>query len=80
MTPTPPEKIYGWLDSQLSIARYYGGLSYQGHSYVIAPDEDGQPLVRLDVLTRERKEREAAQKAAREAEKQDAAERQKDLL
>lgn len=80
MTPTPPEKIYGWLDSQLSIARYYGGLSYQGHRYVIAPDEDGQPLVRLDVLTRERKERRAAQKAAREAEKQDAAEKQKDLL
>jgi len=49
-TRKPPERIYGWLDSHLSIARYYGGCTYNGHRYVIAVDEEGQPLVRADVL------------------------------
>ena len=55
--PQPPERIYGWIDSQMSIARHYGGLSYQGHKYTIAYAEQGQPLVRSDVLAREAKER-----------------------
>lgn len=25
-----PERIYNWSDSQLSIARHYGGISYNG--------------------------------------------------
>ncbi len=62
--PLPPERIYGWLDTQMSIARHYGGLKYQGHSYTIAVNEDGQPLVRDDVLKREAKERKAAINAA----------------
>lgn len=66
LAEAPPERIYGWLDSQLSIARHYGGLRYAGHMYFVAPDEEGQPLVRADVLMREAKERAAAQKAARE--------------
>lgn len=62
----PPERIYGWLDNQMSIARYYGGLTYQGHDYTIAPGEPGQPLVRNDVIQREAKERRATDKAAKE--------------
>lgn len=51
-----PERIYGWLDTQLSIARHYGGCKYNGHDYSIALNEEGQPLVRIDVLKRERKQ------------------------
>lgn len=47
--PTPPERIHNWLDSQLSIARFSGGLTYNNHQYVIAYDEPGQPLVRSDI-------------------------------
>ena len=55
--PEPPERIYGWLDSQLSIARHYGGLKYQGHDYQIDYLSVGEPLVRVDVLAREAKTR-----------------------
>ena len=61
---TPPERIHGWQDSQLSIARFCGGITYQGHSYVIVATEAGAPLVRADVLAREAKARKAADKAA----------------
>ena len=60
----PPERIYGWLDSQLSIARHYGGMTYQGHDYQIAYSEEGQPLVRVDVLKREVKERKKLERAS----------------
>lgn len=49
MQERTPERIYGWMNSQLSIARFYGGVKYNGAEYVIAPDEEGQPLVRMDV-------------------------------
>ena len=62
-----PERIFNWLDSQLSVARFYGGITYQGHEYTIAPNEPGCPLVRADVLAREAKERKAAAKKARQA-------------
>lgn len=65
MTAQAPERIYGWRDSQMSIARHYGGLRYQGHEYKIAYVEHGQPLVRQDVLVREAKKRLAADKAAK---------------
>ena len=61
---TPPERIHGWQDSQLSITRFYGGITYQGHTYTIAVAEKGAPLVRSDVLAREAKARKAADKAA----------------
>ena len=48
-----PEKIYGWLDSQLSIARFYGGITFRGHSYVIDMADPQQPLVRQDVVKAE---------------------------
>jgi hypothetical protein len=56
-TVIAPERIYHWLDSQLSLARFYGGIKFNGHSYVIAHNEEGQPLVRVDVLAREKKAR-----------------------
>lgn len=49
MKDQTPKRIYGWLNSQLSIARFYGGIKYNGAEYVIAHDEKGQPLVRVDV-------------------------------
>ena len=49
MQERTPERIYNWLHTQLSIARFYGGISYNGVDYVIAMDEEGQPLVRRDV-------------------------------
>ena len=60
-----PERIHNWLDSQLSIARFYGGIHFRGASYVIAFNEPGQPLVRKDVLAREAKARKAEDKAAK---------------
>lgn len=62
---SPPARIYGWLGSQLSVARYYGGLKYQGQSYVVEYSAKGQPLVRLDVLAAEAKAKAAADKLAR---------------
>ena len=62
-TTQAPERIHHWLDSQLSIARFYGGIHFRGASYVIAFNEPGQPLVRKDVLAREAIERKAADKA-----------------
>ena len=66
----PPERIQNWQHSQLSIARHYGGITYQGHGYQIAYDEPGQPLVRADVLRSETRERQAQAKAAKQAAKQ----------
>lgn len=57
-----PERIYGWLNSQLSIARHYGGCRYNGAYYFVAYTEDGQPLVRADVLKREQREKRAKDK------------------
>jgi hypothetical protein len=54
INPGPPERIYGWLDSQFSIARHYGGMVYQGARYVIDQKTAGAPLVRADVLVRDR--------------------------
>lgn len=73
---TPPERLHGWQDTQFSIARFYGGITYQGHTYTIAVAEKGAPLVRTDVLMREAKER----KAAAEATKAKAAEQQGQLI
>ena len=58
-----PERIYHWQDSQLSIARHYGGCKLHGAHYRIALNEPGTPLVRADVLLREAAEKCAAHKA-----------------
>lgn len=50
-----PEKIYNWQNTQLSVAKYAGGCSYNGAQYIIAYNEDGQPLVRMDLLQKKHK-------------------------
>ncbi len=60
----PPERIYGWMQSQLSIARFYGGCTYQGHTYNIDMADPAHPLVRQDVLMREAKEHKRKQAQA----------------
>ena len=57
-----PERIYHWLDSQLSIARFAGSISINGVTYVVAPNEEGQPLVRQDVLMAEAKAKKEGEK------------------
>ena len=52
---TPPPRIYNWLDSQLSIARFAGSITISGTTYIVATHEEGQPLVRQDVLLAEAK-------------------------
>lgn len=64
-TTTPPERIHNWLDSRLSIARFAGGMTFNGHGYTIAYDEPGQPLVRSDVLAAEAKAAKQEQKHQR---------------
>ena len=76
MTTAAPERIHSWLNTQMSIARLYGGLNYQGYDYLIAYDEPGQPLVRSDVIKREAKAARTAAKAAQ----QQAAAKQEPLL
>lgn len=53
MQDDAPERIYGWLNTQMSIARFYGGLTYKGHTYVIAVNEPDQPLVRKDLIKKQ---------------------------
>lgn len=62
LKPQAPERLYGWLDSQLSVARHYGGLKYMGHSYVIDYNDPDHPLVRQDILEAEKKAAKAAKK------------------
>ena len=52
-----PKRIYHWLDSQLSIARFAGSININGTVYIVAMHEEGQPLVRQDVLFAEAKEK-----------------------
>ena len=58
-----PEKIFNWRDTQLSVARHYGGCKFHGASYLIDFADPLHPLVRQDVLEAENK----AAKAAKEA-------------
>ena len=50
-----PERLYGWQHSQLSIARHYGGITYNGQAYVIDYDDPLEPLVRKDVIKKRSK-------------------------
>jgi|GEM_PF-2962015 len=43
------DKIYGWTESQLSIARRYGGIVIQGMQYYIDRTDPEMPLVRVGV-------------------------------
>ena len=64
MTNTP-ERIYHWLDSQLSIARFAGSITINGATYIVAMHEEGQPLVRQDVLAAEAKAKKERRKEQR---------------
>ena len=57
-----PERIYHWLDSQLSIARFAGSITINGTVYIVAAHEEGQPLVRQDVLFAEAKAKKEGEK------------------
>ena len=57
-----PERIYHWLSSQLSIARFAGSITINGVTYVVATHEEGQPLVRQDVLVAEAKAKKEGEK------------------
>lgn len=46
-----PPKIYHWLDTQLSVARFAGGCVINGERYRIAYEEEGQPLVKCEKIT-----------------------------
>ena len=61
MTNHPP-RIYNWLNSQLSIARFAGSITINGVTYVVATHEEGQPLVRQDVLAAEAKAKKKGEK------------------
>lgn len=63
--PNAPERIHGWQNTQLSLAKHYGGCTYNGASYIIAENEDGKPLVRMDIFTAEAKAKAKAAKDAR---------------
>ena len=58
----PPPRIYNWLSSQLSIARFAGSISINGVTYIVATHEEGQPLVRQDVLMAESKAKKKGEK------------------
>ena len=60
---TAPERIHHWQHTQLSIARHFGGIAYNGAHYRIAVNEPGMPLVRADVLAREAREARKAKRA-----------------
>lgn len=79
MTDTP-EKIYGWLDTQLSIARFYGGCTFNGHNYKIDYSDPEQPLVRQDVVKAEGKAKKAQAKTEKQLEKERAVEQTQRLM
>lgn len=62
MSTNAPDEIHNVSHGILSVARYFGGAKFNGHSYVYDPTRD--VLIRADVL----KARKAAErKAKREA-------------
>ncbi len=75
-----PDRIWGWRDSRLSIARHYGGCDYNGQRYVIDETTEGQPLVRLDVIARENKAKTEAAKLARAQAKAEAGKQQQEIF
>lgn len=44
MNDNEPKRIYGWQGSQLSIAKYFGGITINGVLYTIRYDLPGEPL------------------------------------
>ena len=65
LDPFTPYVIGGVSQSQLSIARHYGGCTYGGREYYYIPTTD--ELIREDVVKWVTTRRKEAQRAAREA-------------
>jgi hypothetical protein len=57
----PPPLIRGVMNTQLSIARFSGGITFNSHHFTYFPA--GDELIRDDVLQRVTKARQAAEKA-----------------
>ena len=65
MAIEPPEEIFHVGMSQFSIARYYGGIRFNGREYVYDPSRDA--LVRDDVVRARAKDARAAKADAKAA-------------
>ena len=77
--PPPPEKIYNWLDSQQSIARFFGGINFRGRYYAIDMDDPDRPLVRQDIAQTEAKDKKAKKRQAKQSEREKAKQAARDL-
>jgi hypothetical protein len=58
-----PEKIHNVSQTQFSIARYYGGIKFNGYTYRYNADDD--TLTREDIVMQLHDERERFAKAER---------------
>lgn len=57
-----PKRIYNWLHTQLSVARFYGGMTLNGVMYVIRYDLEGQPLEEVPLLAPKKTKRKPRKK------------------
>ena len=55
MSTPEPKRIYNWQNTQLSIARHYGGCTFNGVEYTIRYDLEGQPLEEFVVKPRKKR-------------------------
>ena len=78
MSTNPPDEIHHVSQSQFSIARYYGGCTFQGASYTYDPVRD--VLIRRDVLAGRVRAAKAEAKKKGQADKAAAADAQGDLI
>lgn len=56
MSDAEPKRIYNWQQSQLSVARHYGGCKINGIAYIIRYDLEGQPLEEVVMKPKRKKE------------------------
>jgi hypothetical protein len=77
-SPKQPYAIRGVLNTQLSIARYYGGITYNGARYIYTPQTD--ELIRDDVFAKVLKWRKEAAKLQRAEDRRQAKWAQRELL
>ena len=66
--PDTPERFYNVSGTQLSIARYYGGIKFNGVYYIYDPETD--TLTREDTPKREVAEKRRKKKAAKPTQEQ----------
>jgi hypothetical protein len=59
-----PERMYCISETQLSVARYYGGCTFNGADYVYIPKED--MLIRADILAKENAAKRKAKKEGKD--------------